>query len=155
MKPILTLQAQAVEIVKKRLKQNAKELLCNAYDIQLEVKYINQDRYAIIRYYSPMKKMAVRYGVLFKKQRFHSFHKFFDNEVGEGETINVAHWLRYFSSCDKIVFVYQNSHNLEYKWISPLTIELLKEEGRFHVHTNKADSVNQIAFSTEFLKELK
>jgi hypothetical protein len=150
---MLKYESQAVGIMKKLLYRKAKIELNDDFPL-ISTENINNNRYAIIKYLSTITGRSVKYAILFKKQRFHSFGKIFEDkgEYGEGETINEDDYNNSLNKTNEIYFLYQNNRNIELVSIKPERIEKLKESGKVYIYTNKSDNKRELIFNCKWLR---
>ena len=113
MKPVIRYEIQVVELLIRQLMPEAKRLLQTNTTPLVTKQYINRARYCIIKF--KHEGDVVKYGILFKKQRIHSFSKIYPDEKGEGESVNVYDFKRHFNDCHKggIIYIYQNTWESE------------------------------------------
>lgn len=150
MKANVNFEAQAVNLLRTKLMREAEKEL-NVKMPLFDINYINSGRYAIMTFFS--KTVKVRYAILFKKERFHSYGKIY-KDTGEGETINMYEWKEYMKDCHKIIFAYQNTHSLEFKYIYPEQVAALMKTGKAYIHINQSDKKIQNIFSVRYLNDM-
>ena len=146
---MMKFQIQAVTKIKPRIMKMVKFEFNLEYLPVLSDMNINNGRYTILKF----NEVKRSYAVVFKKQRFHSFGKIF-NEIGEGETINKDDFDNELSECKGIFYVYQTIHSLEYYYIEVEELRKLIYQRKAHEYINKADGKKQYAFNFNNLNEI-
>lgn len=129
--------------------------LCKRFGLILtNTGLINQRRYQILTFKDNAGN-TIKHALLFKKQRFHAFGVIYAHkgEDGEGETVNKDDFDTTLIECDKIFFVYQNTHSLEVKYIDTLELYRLYCHNQAYDYFNNEDKKREIIFSCKYLKD--